>query len=219
MGGLRSRGYYLDKLGDPNPLGELALDTRDAAVPSFLPDQCFAIVGNLVTVITPPLDALVIGMSVEVESFTIRTGDQLPRTITGAGSDTLTITGHDYFSGYGPFEVFSTSTVPAGLAVDTLYYVSRIDGNTVGVHLSREDAEAGTNAVTITGLGIGTQTMGNFAEEAAISEQSVGNNIIKLNAGDGKGNNPILPVFLTIRARALTVSGQTSNSIMKYAIR
>lgn len=214
---LTERTEFQRRLGTPNDNGELLLDIRDGTIPNFLPDLCYAVVGNTATVIRPPVGALVVGLSVEVESFTLRTGDQIARSITGGGSDELTIVSHGYIDGDGPFLVTSDDSLPPGLVSGTQYFVNSVTASTVSLHLTRAAAEVGTDAISITGAGAGTRTLGGFALEAVASEQSVGDNIITLNAGNGKGSSQILPVFMAFRSRPLTVKGETAASILKYA--
>ena len=64
------------------------------------------------------------------------------------GSDTLTATAHGFVSGQGVI----ASAADAGLSLNTVYYVNRIDANTVSLHTTIVLALAGTSKVDITAL-------------------------------------------------------------------
>jgi len=64
------------------------------------------------------------------------------------GADTLTSTAHGLVSGQG---VIATAA-DAGLSLNTVYYVARIDANTISLHTTIVTALAGTSKVNITAL-------------------------------------------------------------------
>lgn len=79
-------------------------------------------------------------------------------TFTAATTDVVTITAHGLLTGDGPFRVSSSTTLPAGLAAATDYWIIKIDANTFKFASSLANAVAGT-AVDITDTGTGTHTM------------------------------------------------------------
>lgn len=85
-------------------------------------------------------------------SFTFATTD-----VTVA-ADTITETAHGMETGDGPVRVSSSTTLPAGLAAATDYWVIRVDANTFKLATSRANALAGT-AIDLTSQGTGTHTL------------------------------------------------------------
>ncbi len=69
-------------------------------------------------------------------------------------SDSIAETGHGMITGDGPFDMVTSGTLPAGLAVSTEYWCIRVDDNNFKVALSYALATAGT-AVDITSAGSG----------------------------------------------------------------
>jgi hypothetical protein len=75
------------------------------------------------------------------------------------GTETFTATAHGLMTGDGPIRLTNSGgALPAGTAVDTDYYVIRVDADTFKLALTRADAWAGTN-ILITGNGTGTHTL------------------------------------------------------------
>lgn len=74
-------------------------------------------------------------------------------------TDTLTITGHAYTAGMGPVRATNTGgALPAGLDVDTDYWIIVDDADTIRLASSHYDARHGA-AVDITDAGTGTHTI------------------------------------------------------------
>lgn len=90
------------------------------------------------------------------------TGTPQVYSIADVGANTVTITGHGYTTGQGPFMFDSDTTIPGGLTNSTFYYVRVVDANTVTLHLTEKDAVNNTNTVDITSSGAGTLGMGPF---------------------------------------------------------
>lgn len=86
---------------------------------------------------------------------------------TGAGqtftadftNDEIDITSHGRATADGPFVVSTTTTLPAGLVAGTLYWVNAVTANALSLHLTREEAAKGINAVDMTDAGTGTHTL------------------------------------------------------------
>ena len=73
-------------------------------------------------------------------------------------TEKLTVTGHAYLTGDGPFQLTTTTTLPAGYALATDYWIVVFDANTIGLASSFANALAGT-LVAITSDGTGTHTI------------------------------------------------------------
>lgn len=79
----------------------------------------------------------------EVGTFRMRPGLQHRRTFTVASTtlNTLTCTAHGYRTGDGPLRLSNTGGgLPAGLAIDTDYWVVRVDANTIALTLTSSAA-------------------------------------------------------------------------------
>ena len=97
------------------------------------------------------------------------------QTFTAATTDICTAAGHGFSTGDRVRVTTSAADLPAGLAVDTTYYVIKIDANTFKLATSDANATAGT-AVDITDAGTGTHSIvgyenitGLFFEASAIA--------------------------------------------------
>lgn len=86
-------------------------------------------------------------------SFTL---DDVEAVDTGANS--LQFTAHGLLTGDGPFEWFTTTSLPGGLALATQYWVVKVDDNNVKMATSLANALAGT-VVDITSSGSGTNSL------------------------------------------------------------
>lgn len=78
--------------------------------------------------------------------------------VVTAASDALTLTAHGYTHGYGPVQLTTTGTLPAGSALATNYWLIYVDANNVKLAASLDDVLAGT-AVDLTDAGSGTHTI------------------------------------------------------------
>jgi hypothetical protein len=99
------------------------------------------------TINTEVRDASVIA-SAHAAGFDFGTGD------VDTVNDEITQTAHGLETDDGPFRASSTTTLPAGLAVDTNYYIIKVTADTVKLSLTRGGA-----AVDITDTGTGTHTL------------------------------------------------------------
>ena len=85
-----------------------------------------------------------------------------------ASADTITCEDHRFSTGDGPLRVYTTGTLPAGLAATTNYWAIYVDDNTVKLALSEANALAGTD-VDVTDTGTGTfRLVGPFEPSGAI---------------------------------------------------
>ena len=79
-------------------------------------------------------------------------------TFTAAATDIATNVAHGLLTGDGPFQLTSTGTLPAGLALATNYWIIRLTADTFSFASTLANALAGT-AVDITDAGSGTHTI------------------------------------------------------------
>lgn len=79
-------------------------------------------------------------------------------TFTAATSDIVTMAGHGFSTGNGPFQLSTSTTLPAGLALTTNYWAIKIDADTFYIATSVANAQAATR-VDVTDTGTGTHTL------------------------------------------------------------
>jgi hypothetical protein len=81
-------------------------------------------------------------------------------TDVSTGSDTITEATHGLNTGDGPVQFSSTDTLPGGLfsGAGSLYWVIRVDANTLKVASTQLNAYLGT-AIDLTSVGVGTHTL------------------------------------------------------------
>jgi hypothetical protein len=72
-------------------------------------------------------------------------------------TDEITLTSHTFHTGQ-ICRVTTSNTLPAGLAINTDYWVIKVDANTIQLAASYADAIAGT-AIDLTTAGVGNQTI------------------------------------------------------------
>lgn len=95
-------------------------------------------------------------------------------TFTAANAtEIMTATAHGLLTGDGPVQLTTTTTLPAGLALLTDYWIIRIDANTFYFAASLADALAGTK-VSITSDGTGTHTLADTADTQLVRWRLVG---------------------------------------------
>ncbi len=81
-------------------------------------------------------------------------------TFTSSGTDAInTATAHGMLTGDGPFQLTTTTTLPAGLELLTDYYVESTGANTFELYLTRDLAIASGGGVATTDTGTGTHTI------------------------------------------------------------
>jgi microcystin-dependent protein len=72
-------------------------------------------------------------------------------------NERITITGHPFYNGQSV--MYSTiGTVVGGLTSGTIYFVSVLDANTIGLATTRANVDVGT-LINLTSQGVGTQTL------------------------------------------------------------
>ncbi len=85
-------------------------------------------------------------------------------------AENLTITGHGYVTGDGPYQVTTTGNVPTGLALLSNYWIIVVDDDTIRLASSYDNAVAGI-AVVMVDDGSGVHTLAGMpsAEQPAAS--------------------------------------------------
>ncbi len=121
----------------------------------------------------------------DLHDFRVKVGRQLAQDFTTTfAADTATITAHGLITEDGPYHLFTTTTLPDPLAVDTDVFVIKTDANTIKFALSQQDARDNV-PIDLTDNGTGTHTLG---EEAAAvmpaAASSLGEGWFLLKAGD-----------------------------------
>jgi hypothetical protein len=79
-------------------------------------------------------------------------------TFAAATTDICTMAGHGYTTGNGPVQATTSTTLPAGLALTTNYWIINLSSSTFSLASSLANALAGT-AVDVTDTGTGTHTI------------------------------------------------------------
>lgn len=80
-----------------------------------------------------------------------------------AGADTLTLTAHGLLTGDGPIRFTTTGTLPAGLAIDTDYWIIKVDADTIQLAARFLDTVSST-PINLTSAGTGTHTLVDTAD-------------------------------------------------------
>lgn len=81
-------------------------------------------------------------------------------TVVSIAEDSVIIPSHNLETGFGPLQLTTTASLPAGLALNTNYWLIKVDDNTLKFASSEANALAGT-PVDLTSTGSGVQTASN----------------------------------------------------------
>jgi hypothetical protein len=77
-----------------------------------------------------------------------------------ATANTLTLTAHGLLTGDGPVRWTTTDTLPGGMAIDTNYWIVRVDANTIKLAATFADAMAASPVtIDLTDTGTGSHTL------------------------------------------------------------
>ncbi len=108
------------------------------------------VMGTTAVVISRPAGSPgVLYLAADVGSWRVRPGNYKSQTITGEAfaTDTLTVVGHGYVTGDGPFRLTSDNNdLPLNLLKDTNYWIIRTDDDDFKLATTKANAEAGTVA-------------------------------------------------------------------------
>lgn len=99
---------------------------------------------------------------VDVENNPLVIADDTVESVD-AGADTLTLTAHGLLTADGPVRFSTTGTLPGGLAVDTDYWLIKVDADTLKVASSFLNALDGT-AINLSDTGSGTHSLEDTGE-------------------------------------------------------
>ena len=75
------------------------------------------------------------------------------------GTDQIAITSHGFLTGMKITELTTTGTLPTGLSLSTVYYVIKVDDDTIQLATSQANAVAGTQVDITAASGGGTHTI------------------------------------------------------------
>lgn len=76
-----------------------------------------------------------------------------------AGTGTLLSSGFMTSAGDGPYRVFTTGALPAGLAANTDYFLGATGAGTPGIFPTQANAIAGTSRIVLAAAGTGTHSI------------------------------------------------------------
>lgn len=128
-----------------------------------------AVFGDTALVISRPGDERVLVLQCESGTFRFRPGNYAGEAFAAGdvttGTDRITVTGHSFTTGDGPYKMTTDTTLPEPFAStpDTLVYVRSIDANTIELYDSAEEAldESGTTGIVdLTTQGVGNHNLG-----------------------------------------------------------
>jgi hypothetical protein len=123
-----------------------------------IPQKVDHIVGVTPIVLVKPANVSQLHVLCDRYAFRLRPGAFNAATFTAATTDILTVNNHGYENAAGPFYLTTTTTLPAGLALATPYWIMKLDPNTFKLASSEANAIAEI-AVDITTTGTGTHTI------------------------------------------------------------
>lgn len=147
-------------------------------------------------------------MRCDFAAFRFKVGRQLAQDFTTTfAANTATISAHGLITGDGPYHLFTSTTLPDPLAVDTDVFVIRVDANTLKLALSREKADAG-DFIVLTDDGTGTHTLG---EEAALIQPAAASSL-----GEGWIMLNINEEVVMAAPRAVTVIGFGTTPVLTW---
>lgn len=112
-------------------------------------------------------------------SYTSGSINQAITSVTN-GSDLFTKVGHTLTTGIPARLTNSGGALPTGVAVDTTYFVIRIDDDTFKLAATAADALAGT-PINLTSDGTGTHTINTYTHDLAIERLVTGLNAVASN--------------------------------------
>lgn len=105
--------------------------------------------------------------------MTALTGTGTGQVFTAAAfiSNEIAIAGHGYSDGDGPFVLSTAGTLPAGLELDELYFVSVVDANTLQLHQPNRQSIANAE-IDFTDAGTGAHTITKASDELGDGESA-----------------------------------------------
>ncbi len=108
---------------------------------------------------------------VDVKDKILSVADQNFTTVDTA-TDRITVTGHPYVTGDGPFRLTTTGTLPGGLATTTDYWIVVVDANTISLAATFPNSVAASpTLVDITDAGSGTHTIAGTSTTARAGQE------------------------------------------------
>lgn len=186
------------------------------------------LVGIATTVIRRESGAEAIVLEAEVGDWRVKVGDHSAHTFDDTdvttGTDEITMTAHGYVNGDGPLRLTDGGGLPAGLLINTDYWVIVVDANTIKLAASPGNA----NRIKQTGLGSATQpdpipvdittagaavthTLGGTTGMIAVAADGTVNNGVLLDAADGRPGSQLI-----VSARVVTVVSFGATDALAY---
>ena len=102
-----------------------------------------------------------------------------------------------------------------GLTTNTYYFASLVDTSTIKLHVTKDDAVAGTNPVDITSFGTGIQAI------TAVGSRKIVASVVITNPGSGYKNRqrniPVTGINTAQNRFSITNHGYSSGEIIKYS--
>lgn len=179
-----------------------------AAIP--VPSQVYAVVGTTATYLEAPAGKDVLFVAANQGGWSFRPGNYVGAefSVDDTDEDTVTITGHKYETGDGPFLVETSGSLPTGLTTSTDYYIIKVDENTVKFASSEIDAGNGV-AVDITAAGSGTHSISAGMPSTELPASSITNGHHAHYLMEGHS-------WPFVKARGVTVKGYGATSVLNY---
>lgn len=175
-----------------------------------------AIVGSTIRNITRPADKRFLAFQVLSDGFNFKTGLHPNRIFFDAdvniSTDEVTMAGHFFTSGVGPWQLTTSGTLPAGLNLLTDYFIGAVTTGIVSFHLTHNDAVKDKNRVDITAAsGGGVHTLGGLKSTNPSATNEDGQERQFYSAANTNGNVQVVAV-----GNSFSIAGDQGTSNMVY---
>lgn len=144
--------------------------------------------------------------------WNVRPGNSVALSVSAvdATANTLTVTGHLLATGFGPYIISSTGTVPGGTTNGTPYYIIKVDANTIKLATTIDNANRGI-FVDLSSVGSGTITI---ADGTAVSATEFP--AASVTDGSGSVYIPDKGNLIMYGIQECTVRGYAADSVLTY---
>lgn len=201
---------------DPDAVGAIALSKDVSHIVSD---------GTAENLITRPAGGSykILYLQARQGGWNIRTGNYVSKELSAmdAGDDELTVTAHGHETGDGPFRFTLAGggeALPTGLAVDTDYWVVKVDDNTIQLATSITNAQAvPASVIDISGSITGTPALGGSADGAGTGS-GWANALLPTASVSGNGSQTIGEgaTFIVAGSDQVSVRAYTSGDVLTY---
>lgn len=161
-----------------------------------------------------PVGAEFLCVAVTTAACVMRVGDYRARTFTSVddSADTVEIDAGDAFIAdsdsviIDPYLVTEDTTLPGGLAEDTVYHLRLISTSpdVVAFYASDADARADENRIDLDAASVGTHTIAGIAVPAAPEDPALGQGALEI---DARGTNGAWPFHVFAAPDRITFGG------------